>query len=192
MAKIAKPERNSETEDLRRLFTKHKKLLGKELIFEPFEEPIMLFERENGTVEFKEKATTGRYNFTHSNGEERYIIIKGRPKNFVFGHKTVRGYYCHENYPFPLPEEPILTTEEFNLIIEKTLHDKKEWETKLTKERNKTIMTVAYAIAIIIGCVILYKLLIPAPVAQPVQAQLTEAIKNNATLIINKTAINVM
>ena len=57
----------------------------------------MFLKRRNGNVEFKEKSTTGRYEYTHTDGTDRYIIITGNPKTFKVGDKTFKGYYCHED-----------------------------------------------------------------------------------------------
>ena len=98
---IPTPEKKSKAKTTEVLFKKHKKLLGEYYRFVPFDEPIMIFIRRTGKAEWKERVTLGQFDFTHSNGEKRYIIIDRNQIEFKVGDKKFKGYICHEDHPFP-------------------------------------------------------------------------------------------
>lgn len=175
---IPKPERRSKAKKAEVLFKKHKGLIKEYYRFVPFDEPIMIFIRRTGKAEWHEKVTLGQYNFTHSNGEQRYIIIDRNQIEFKVGDKKFKGYICHEDHPFPLPEEPLLTTEMFDITIDKTLHDRKDWETKLTREKGKLIWTIAISIAIIIAAYAVFRMVVPAQETQIVTQAALDTVMN--------------
>lgn len=94
-----------------------------------FKEPVVFLARRNRRVEFFEDATKGRFEFTHSDGEMGKIDLSPEYLNtFDYGKRTFKGYICHEDHPTPLPENPIVTAELFNIAEEKVLHDMKKWK----------------------------------------------------------------
>lgn len=164
--------KNTETQEqlkeVNKLIKSKKGLIKDYLKLKKATSPILLFMRRNGKATYYQNAKMGRYEFEHSDGTSRYIIIDKNAHEVTAGDDTIKMYICHEDYPFPLPEEPLITTEMFNLIIEKTLHDKKEWETKLTQARSKMIWTIMIGIAILFALYMVYKMVFEEP-AQTVQ-----------------------
>jgi hypothetical protein len=158
---------------IKNLFIKHKAFLRTKYGTMQFKEPVMLFERRSGEVEFYEKVTVGLFDYRHSDGSQRFIILTPqRQKRFGFGDKQFKGYYCHEDFPLPLPMDAFLTTEQLNIAIEKALTEIKQWESKTIKARGDIIWKVLIGIAVIIAAYALFRLLVPAapaPVIVPVE-----------------------
>jgi hypothetical protein len=151
------------------IFKKYKKLFRSYFETANFEEPVMILMRRTGKAEFFEKATAGEFKFTHSDGEERNIILTPRfMQTFEYGKNQFKGFVCHEDFPMPLPEDPVLTTEMMGIIIEKTLNDMKKWKTEEWKAKTNFYWKVIIGIAILAGMYILYKMLIEK---QPVTPQ---------------------
>ena len=165
------------------LFKKHKALMKEYYRFVPFKEPMMFFIRRTGKVEMYENVTLGRFCFTHSNKEERYIIIDRNQLELKVGDKKFKCYITHEDFPFPLPETPLLTTEMFDVTIDKTLHDRKDWEEKTLKARADLIWKFAIGIAVVIGAYALFRMVIPQhPDTTPEQAAIAAAQANMSNI----------
>jgi len=127
-----------------------------------FKEPVLYLERRGRKVEFYENINQNEFSFEHSSGDNRKIILGTRfLKTFDYAGKTYKGYICHEDYPFPLPEDPLLTAETFGITIEKVLSDYDKWKTKQLDAKANIIWKVFVGIALIIGVVIVGYLVAP-------------------------------
>ena len=111
------------------LLKQHKGLWGKHQELAEFEEPVLMLMRNNRKIEWYDKATQGKFLYTHTDGKERAIELSPQfLHTFDYGKREFKGYICHEDYPTPLPEIPIVTGEMYQMGIEKTLNDMKKWK----------------------------------------------------------------
>lgn len=167
------------------LFVKHKKWLKAHYETTDFTEPVLFLERRSGEVEFYEKATAGLFNYQHSDGNTRFIVLTpNKQKKFGFANRKFRGYYCHEDYPLPLPQDPLITCEQVNILIEKSLNDIQKWKTEATKAKTKMIWVILGGIAVIILAMAMYKMLAgntPPPVIIEQAPQAVETIISNVS-----------
>lgn len=153
--------KKSPAKKLRWLYKKHKKLIRSYKETSNFKEPTLQLKRQSGKVEFFENATGTQFYYQHSDGSERFIILQPEKRlTFEYGNKTFSGYICDEDNPLPLPENPLVTTETFGLAIEKTLNDIKKWKAEETRAKAAYIKQIGITIAIVIGLIILYKMVI--------------------------------
>lgn len=128
----------SKAERVRSLLQKQKKLWGKKQSLTDFNEPVMDLHRRNGQIETYEKATQGKFIFTHSNGQERYIEL--RPSDQCtrdYAGKKIRWYVCHEDRPFAGFENPVVDGESVMLGYEKTKATNLKYEEAIAKLKNK-------------------------------------------------------
>lgn len=149
-----------------------------------YKEPALILMRRHGNDEIFEDATKGEFVYKHTDGEERTITLKPTfLRNLPYGKKTIKYYLCHEDFPLPLPEDPVITAETVGIGIDKTLNDVKKWKTKEMSEKTKMFWTIATGIALVIGAVTFYKMLVPAKPEIIVQTAKTtaEIIKANTT-----------
>lgn len=161
----------SKAKQLRILFKKHKKLIKSYYETSNFKEPVIFLERRNGRVNFFENATAGEFHFDHSDGNKRTILLNpAQQKMWDYGTKLFKGYYCHEDFPVPLPEDPVITSEMFNMAIEKALHDMKKWNAKEWEGKGKFVLYIGLGIGAIILAYAMYGMFVhdPAPVAAPI------------------------
>lgn len=150
------------------LLKKYKGIKGK-LDTARFKEPVVFMIRRTGKVEFFEGITQGTWYFQHSDGDERFIMIDvSFQKTFEYGEKVFRGYICSEDHPTPLPDNPITTTEQMNIAIEKVLNDLKEWKAKELVAKGKMFWYIAIGIGIVICAIILFKMLVGGDTQTPV------------------------
>lgn len=197
--KIPKPPKPKNTEEeilkskatkIRTLFTKQKKLMGSYYKAVEFEEPFAMLIRNNGETDLYENATKGEFEFKHSNGEERSIIlVPSKQVRMTFLDKATKGYILHEDNPLPLPENPILTVEMMNMTVEKTLNDIRKWKAEEYEARSNYVKSFAWIVGIIGVLYILYKLLVPSnPDPIPVET-VAPIVKDTAVQIINATVL---
>lgn len=180
--------KKSEAKKIRMLLKKKKGILKKYYDTIPFTEPAMLLMRRGNKSEFYEKATQGEFNFTHTDGTERFITLNPKwLQTIPYGPKTFRMYICHEDHPTPLPNDPIITAEMMNIGINKTLHDIKKWKAEEIKAKGDFIWKVLIGIAIIIAAYGVYKIMLPAAPA-PTQ-QIVNTVVSNATTIVRNATI---
>lgn len=160
---ITKQEKKSDAKKIKELMRKRKKFLKSYYDVAPFKEPVMFFERRSGETEFYEEVTAGMFEYEHSDGSKRFIIVNpNSQKKFGFGERKFRGYWAHEDYPITGHPDPLLTSEQVNMIVEKSLADMKKWKAQEVKAKGDLIWTIAIAIAVVIGAFALYKLLVPS------------------------------
>ena len=99
-----------------------------------FQEPVVFLIRGNRKVEFYDNATQGKFVYTHSDGKERSIDLDARfLHSFDYGKRTFKGYFISEDSPTPLPENPVVTGEMFQMSTEKTLNDFRKWKADETR-----------------------------------------------------------
>lgn len=180
-------KQTSQAERIKTLFNKHKRWMKTTYETAEFKEPIMFFERRSGEVEFYENATAGMFAYQHSDGTKRFIVILPTMiKKFGFADKRFRGYFCHEDYPLPLPQNPYITAEQVNLIVEKSLNDINKWKAKEIKAREGFWWAVLIGIALIILAIGVLYAMMPSRPAETTQAATTAAtaIKNLTTATI--------
>ena len=123
----------------------------------PLKEPVVILMRRSSEIEVYEGEKKRNFDYKHSDGDERHIILN--PKyiyNFKYGRGNFKAYVCHEDHPFPLPEDPIISTDMLHTTLNKVLHDEREWEVKEKKERTKLVKTVLGGLAILAVIAVLY------------------------------------
>lgn len=167
------------------LLVKHKTRFSSYINLTNFKEPCAFFERRSGHVEFLENVTAGVYKFKHSDGEERYNIIppSASQKRFGVGKRSFRGYYLHEDYPLPLPQDPLMTAEQVNIAIDKALTEMKEWKAKELMAKRKYAMVILWLLVILIGGYVLYKMVVPSAPPEPSYI-ITQAGQNISKVIL--------
>lgn len=160
----SKFDKKSRAKEIKTLLKKTKKLIGTHLRTIPFKQPIVFLIRNNKNVEFYEEATTGTFEFEHTNGKQYKIYLDGTNGllDFGYGEHKFKGYILHEDNAFPLPEKPIHNTIMVNALIDKTLHDIKSWTAKELEAKAKVIWYLLGGIAVIILAYALLKILMPA------------------------------
>ena len=115
-----------------------------------FQEPVV-FLIKNNKVEFFDNATTGAFQFEHSNGSRRVINLGPEHlKTFDYGKRTFKGYIIDENTPTPLPEKPKVTAEQFQWAVDKTHHDIMNHRAKELSARGDMWWKILVGIAAII------------------------------------------
>lgn len=180
-----KEQLESKAEQRQTLFKKYQKLLFAYQETAEFKEPILQLMRRNNTVDFFENTTEGEFKYTHSDGTDRTIILTTKNLlSFPYGKKTFKGYVCHEDYPLPLPEDPIITTEQMQTVIDKALNDIKKWKAQEINAKTKMIWTIGLTICAVIGLYILFRIMVPTP---PIQIINTP---NGTYQVINETIKN--
>jgi hypothetical protein len=80
---------------------------------------------------------------------------------FDYGKRTFKGYICHEDYPTPLPERPVVTAEQFQWAIDKTQQDLKDWKAKEYSAKGDMWYRILIGIAIVIGVLGFVKMIVP-------------------------------
>lgn len=172
-----------EIKRIRTLLKKHKKFMGSRKKLAKFKQPVVLLMRRGNTVEFFENAKKNEFEFEHSDGHTRSIILNpAHQKSFDYGADTFSGYILHEDIPVPLPEQPLITTEMVGILVEKTLADIRKWKAEEWKARGKFIWYIAGGIALIILAYAMYGLFMPQHAATTA-AKVAEVI-NTSTAII--------
>lgn len=171
------------------IFKKQKRLFKAKQKLAHFEEPILILMRSTGKAEWYENATGGKFTFTHSNKEERFIILdQSFMQTFEYGGNTFKGYICHEDFPTPLPDNPIVTTELVAIMYEKVLNDISKWKVEQEKAKALKIRSWAILLAVAGGIILLY-IVLKKPneaiqIAQNISQNLTNATKTTTMTII--------
>lgn len=192
-------EIRSKATKIKSLIKKQKGLWGEYQSTREFKEPVMFLMRNNRKIEFYENCTQGKFPFTHTDATDRFLDLSPQfLHTFDYGKKEFKGYVCHEDFPTPLPEIPIVTAEMYQMGIEKTLNDIKKWKAEEAKALGDMWYKIAMGIAMILGVVIIGKLIVPnfhipffdskvaETVANPENAK--EIVDNATTIVRNITA----
>lgn len=166
----SKETRKSRAKKVKNLFLKHQKWRGTYYNTTKFKSPCVFLERRSGEVEFYEDATSGLMEYEHSDGTKRFIVlVPSMQKKFGFADRSFKGYQCHEDSPLPLGTDPTITTEQVNIIIDKSLNDIKEWKAKEVREYSNLVWTIGIAVAIILVAVAFVVVLWPENTPQQAQ-----------------------
>lgn len=148
----------SKAKKIKTLIKKQKGLIGSKLSLMNIDEPFVILLRRNQEAEFFESATKGEFIFTHSDGNTRTIYLTPYKKwRFPYGERDFRGYICHEDFPLPLPENPLVTAEEINIIINKSMNDLRNMMTKELQAWKGIIWAVLGGLALIALVYFLFK-----------------------------------
>lgn len=148
-------EKISKAKKIRMLITKQKGLIKKKKSFTEFDEPVLFLNRRDGKIDFYEKATAGKFIFTHSDGKPRYIELRPTDqRTFPYGDKRVRCYIAHEDRPFAEWDNPINDSESVMLGYEKTKATDLKYQAELERLKNKARLTWVWILLAIAGAVI--------------------------------------
>lgn len=148
----------SQAQQIRAILKKEKALIRTYHTTREFKEPLMFLIRETGKIDWYENATTGEFKFTHSNGEERSIHLdNSKILKLDYGTKSIRTYIAHENFPFPLPEEPTIDATSFTISHEKTLNDIRKWKAEEYHAKATMWFYILGGIALIVAAYFLFK-----------------------------------
>lgn len=154
--KATEKTRKSEAKRIQETVLKYKKWHKTKYETTPFQEPVLELLRNTGEIELYEKATAGKFTYTHSDGKERFIILNPRDQYKTgYAERKYKKYICHEDYPTPLPTRPLITTEEMVILEEKTLNDVKKLQAALETATGKKWLQFGKTVAIIIGIIAL-------------------------------------
>lgn len=148
---------NAQAKKIKILIQKQKKLIKTQEKLANFKEPCILLLRNTGKAEWHEEATKGDWEYTHSDGGKRFIVLnKEGLSQIEYAERTINTYICHEDYPLPLKLmfNPIVATDIMTQHHEKTVNEFSELSKGMSNEQRKKIMTYAKAIAIIVLVVI--------------------------------------
>lgn len=160
MLKLA--DKQSKAKRINILFKKYRKFARSYMDMANFEEPCLLLMRNDRRIEFFEKATQGVFEFDHTDGGKGRIELNPSfLHTFMYGRKNFRGYICHEDFPTPLPENPLITARTYATSIDKIANDMNKWKTDRTKAISGLVWKIALGIAIIIGALALGSLFAP-------------------------------
>lgn len=183
-----KQELKSQAKKINTLLQMQKGMLGRQQRLVNFKQPCLMLLRNNKKAEWYENATIGKFEYTHSNGEDMYITLN---RHFLqtldYAGKEIQIYICHEDYPFPLPHEPLITAELKKISDEKILNDYRKWLAEELKAKGDMWWKILLGIAIIGGVYVLYRMLTPATPVTPVE---TEVINNTVDTLRNATVFN--
>lgn len=170
-------KKESYAERRRILLKKHKKFLRDKEALVDFEGPCLILMRQGKKAEWHEKATGGKFYFTHSDGEERFIILDPRfLQTMEYGGRSFQLYVCHEDFPTALPDDPIVTTELVALMYEKVLQDIRKWKIEEAKAKALQLKGWAILAAVLGGIVILYVILKPTGTSEAITPAINETI----------------
>ena len=170
---IIKPnlDRKATYEKRHTLFKKKKGLFKDYQHTADFKEPIGILLRRGRKAEWLEDLKQGTLVVDHSDGTTRPIILDTKYLiAFPYGKKVFQGYLLHEDFPTPLPPDPVLTAETVGHTIDKTLNDMKKWKAEEWQAKGDYYWKLFAGVGMLIGLYLLYKLLFdPTPVGQEVQ-----------------------
>lgn len=161
-----------EHEKIRTLFAQHKRLLINKKKIAPHKDPILLLLRLNNKVEYYHNVKTKKFEFKHSDGDERYILLdQAQLLTFDYGSNSFKGYIAHEDEALPYPHRPILYAQTVQVLIDKIMNDIKTWKAKELEAKGSMMWKIGAGIAIIIIAYALYKVLVPEPTQAPIIIQ---------------------
>lgn len=94
-------------------------------------------------------------------------------------------YWGHEDYPVTGWPDPTITTEQVNIIIDKTLNDIKKWLATEKKAIGEMWLKIGLGVGAVILALAVFYTLKPAPVAQTIYyaAQAVNETIKNATVV---------
>ena len=148
-------EKQSQAEKIESVLQVTKGILGEKEKLAKFEEPLIQLMRRTGKLEWFHKATEGAFSFDHTNGGKRTVQIdRGNLWRGEYANENVEMYIIHEDYPTSFPENPIVTGQMIENLIDKTQHDTASLKTRELRAKGDLVYKVALAITVIVGGVI--------------------------------------
>lgn len=151
-------EPQSRAKRIRMLLKKNKTIFSSKEKITDFKEPVAFLRRRGGVTEFHEDASKGVFSFTHSDGKYREIYLDPSTQGTMdYGKRKFKYYWLHEDFPLPLPENPLITADVVNLILEKSMMDLKKLNERAHEMQLKTWKTIAWIVAGGVGLYLLYK-----------------------------------
>lgn len=149
---INRKGKKAQSERIKVLLRRHKKLIGTEAKTANFEGiTLLLAKNGNYPAEIHHKVTPGDFEFTHTDGSKRFITL-GRDYIYMeYGNKTIPIYICHEDYPVPLTKmmDPVIATDTTALVQEKTVQELQGLKKGINRQKAEAIKEYAKAAAII-------------------------------------------
>lgn len=141
---------------------------GKNLIksIVPPIEPVLFLHKRGGKVETWDTVTSGRFVFTHSCGEQRFIDITPEAiEHWEYFGNTFRGIDAHEDIPFAGFKNALISCDEYGKALEILAQNYKRYEASLLTAQSKLnwskIMPWFLGIGAVILTIALAALLIP-------------------------------
>lgn len=166
-AKKQAAQQKSKAVQMRQLFKLYKGLIKKREERAQFEGNALQLIRGNGNVEFFRNATTGLFEFTHSDGTTRRALLDtAYLLNFKYGNDWFRGYILPEDRYFPIkPGAEDLDGLTLNKHINNIFNENMNWKAQeLTAEGRKwrqLMIGIGTLIAIVVGLILLTWILAP-------------------------------
>jgi hypothetical protein len=155
-------ENTSKAQLIKSALHMHKSLLKKKQFLTDFKEPVAFLMRRNHNIEFYENASSGYFYFKHTDGDKRNILLTpNRMHSFPYAGRKVRCYILHEDFPLPLPEDPIVSSELITISQQKTMQDFNKYKLKEAQLKQGNIKAWFIGIAVVIGAIALAAVLIP-------------------------------
>lgn len=180
----AKAEKEIQVKQRKLLFKKTKNLLRAHISLVEFDEPVGILLRRNRRAEFYEGLKKGKFSFRHSDGTERFIMLDPRYLQIMpYGMKStgMAGYIMHEDFPTPIPEDPVLTIEQSGEALEKVMNDVRDLRAKEYRAKGEMWWKILLGVAILGAVYVLYGMLVdkgapPVQVTVPVVQNITATV----------------
>jgi len=191
-------ETYSRASKIKTLIKKNKGIFKDKESMVSFKEPVLMLMRRSRNVEIFEDASKGKFIFKHSDGKNREIYLEPSSQvSMDYARRKVRMYWCHEDFPLPLPENPLLTAETVNMIVEQSMIDTKRLDERNAEIRMKNVKMFLMMLFGIIGAIILWKF---APDilrfigigSKEVVNQATTTIQENITEIVSNRSLDIL
>lgn len=162
--KKTKEMRLSRAKKVGHLIEAHQGFMKRELSLAPLKPPIMQLGRRGNYFETYEDVTKGVFEFKHSSGDKRYIIIDpSRQVTFGAGKHSIKGYWAHEDHPVTGWPDPVISTEQMNIHTEKLMNDIRNWIAKSKEATGMMFLYIGAGVALVIIAVMLLKQGSPPP-----------------------------
>lgn len=152
-----KTTEKSQKQKIHHLLKKKKKLLKTYYATVSFEEPVAFLKRRTGETDTYEGVTKGKFEYTHSDGTERFITLDPNHQFYMqSGDTRFRYYDLHEDYPLALPyaHEPHINTEETVKIVQRTMNVLNDMKARNYRALGDLIKKIMIGIAILIGVIL--------------------------------------
>lgn len=179
-----KENKKSNAKKIRLLIKKQKGLLWAKKSMVKFKEPIVFLMRRTGKIEFYENATSGEFEYEHSNGRTNKILLSPEYQHtFDYGSTYFKGYILHEDNATPLPDKPLVSAELFSIALDKTLHDIKTWKAKELEAKGQLIWKIGMAVGLVIVAITFYYMIVSNQ-APPTTATAVKTVAKNVSLAV--------
>lgn len=152
-------EPKSRARRVRMLLKKNEAVFRDKQKLTDFKEPVLQLIRRSGSVEFYEDASKGSFVFKHSDGRDREIYLDPSGQlTFDYGKRKFKGYICQEDTPLPLPENPRVSVDTINSVVEKVGLDMKKLSLRGKELQIKTLKVLLWFVLGAALLFILYKI----------------------------------